>query len=282
MILPLTVLLHEGSMGRAYLSVLRHAGLLPKKIILMVKSVSPAGKPVARWLPGSLRLAAAARVQDLRYNHAAREAVLQQPGLVEAILQSVAALDVPPAYLQNLLNWDDGGIPVTRVLVSGYGDPALPAIIGRDAGLVLFTGGGIVPRPLLDLSGTTLLHVHPGALPQVRGADGLLWSLLLRGRPACSCFAMAAGIDTGRLLAVRELEPLRILLRARPPDEVLYAATYAILDPLLRALVLREIVRETGNLHTLAFQNQDLRQGETFHFMHPALRRKALRMLYQT
>ncbi len=280
MTLPLTVLLHEGPMARAYLSVLRHAGLSPGQIILMVKSVSPSGQPVARWLPGSLRLTAAAKAQDLRYNHAVRDIALRHPRLIDAILRAVAPLDVPAGFQKDLLDWKPADTPVRRVLVNGYGDPALAQAIGADAGLVLFTGGGIVPRSLLDLPGTTLLHVHPGVLPHVRGADGLLWSQLLRGRPGCSCFAMAPGIDTGRLLAVREFEPVRVRLDERPSDAVLYSATYAVLDPLLRAVALRDIIRQTDGLKRLDFREQDLSEGMTFHFMHPEMRRKALETLY--
>ena len=278
--LPLTILLHEGPMARAYLSLLRHSGLVPRKIIWMVKSVSPSGQPVARWLPHGLRMAVARKAQGLRYNHAVREIALRHPGLVEAILQASAKLDFPSSYLGDLLQNPPDEVPTVAVLVSGYGDPALAQAIGADAGLLLFTGGGIVPRSLLSLPGSTFLHVHPGMLPHVRGADGLLWSLLLRGRPGCSCFAMAPGIDTGPILAAREFEPLRIKLDRRPSDEVLYAATYAILDPLLRAACLRDVIRATDGLRRLAFQGQDLQEGATFHFMHPTLRRKALALLY--
>lgn len=280
MTLPLTVLLHEGPMGRAYLSVLRHMGLVPSKIIRMVMTVSPGGKPVAAWLPRAFRMGAAGRAQDLRYNHAVRDVALRHPALIEAILRPLAALGAPPDYLGDLLRGVAPETPTVPVLVSGYGDPALAEAVGRDAGLVLFTGGGIVPRSLLDLPGTTFLHIHPGFLPYMRGADGLLWSLLLRGRPGCSCFAMAPGIDTGRLLATQEFDPIRITLKERSSEEILYAATYAVLDPLLRALFLRDTIRATGGLRQMSFRDQDLAEGMTFHFMHPALRRKALALLY--
>ena len=57
---------------------------------------------------------------------------------------------------------------------------------------------------MFEIPGIRLIHVHTGFLPQVRGADVLLWSLLVRGRPGVSAFFMTPGLDDGDVLAARE------------------------------------------------------------------------------
>ena len=175
---------------------------------------------------------------------------------------------------------------VDKVIVSGLGDPALAKALEASEGsptAVLFTGGGIVPPSLLDAAGVRLLHLHPGHLPNVRGADGLLWSLLLRGRPGMSCFYMAKGIDTGELIAAGDLPELAVPLssRKRPDDEHLYQMIFSFIDPLLRAEFLVKRILETHtDLAAIPAQPQEIERGVTYHFIHPALRRVALQRLF--
>jgi hypothetical protein len=148
---------------------------------------------------------------------------------------------------------------------------------------VLFTGGGILPAGVIDLPGLRFLHVHPGHLPFVRGADGLLWSILVRGRPATSCFYLAAGLDTGDVVAVRDYPPLSFDLgsRRRPDDQTLYRAVFSFIDPLLRADMLVNGVLNAGvDLPHLETTPQDPSRGVTYHFLHPRLRERALARLF--
>jgi len=127
--------------------------------------------------------------------------------------------------------------------------------------------------------------VHTGFLPHVRGADVLLWSLLVRGRPGVSAFTMTPGLDDGDVLAAWETEPLTVDLPAgdRPDDETLYRAVFSFVDPLLRAeLLVRDVLDTDRDLTALRGDPQDLRTGVTFHFMHPTVRGRALAALFRS
>lgn len=284
--LPLTILASEGPMLRAYLGVLRQRGWRPERIVLMVDERDRAhGRPVAPWLPSSLRRSWATKVQDLRMNHWAREfhgrhghwcrpwlvRLAQRYGLDAGVFDTFIE---PPSFARHAGQVD-------ALLVDGLSDRRLAEHL---RGLprpttLLFTGGGMVPAALLALPELRLIHVHPGVLPHVRGADGLLWSLLLRGSPGATAFYMDAGLDTGAILFGADLPvpPLPESWSGLAP-EMAYRLLYAFVDPLLRAVLLGRWLDGLptlgpGALHELPAQAQGAGEGETYHFMHPRLRR---------
>ena len=78
------------------------------------------------------------------------------------------------------------------------------AIKKSDDKYLLFSGGGIVGPKLLNLPDKKLLHIHPGIVPEIKGADCLFWSILVRGCPGYSCFFMSKEIDQGNILFQKE------------------------------------------------------------------------------
>jgi folate-dependent phosphoribosylglycinamide formyltransferase PurN len=66
--------------------------------------------------------------------------------------------------------------------------------------LIIFTGGNILRKKMLELPRLGILNVHLGLLPKVRGMSSPEWSLL-QGVPLGITFHyMDAGIDTGPIL----------------------------------------------------------------------------------
>lgn len=59
-------------------------------------------------------------------------------------------------------------------------DRLLDYLASEPEGAILFTGGGILPEQVLMLPQLKFLHVHPGFLPAIRGADCALWSTTVR------------------------------------------------------------------------------------------------------
>lgn len=292
--LPLTVLAHEGPQVRAYLGRLRRAGLRPARILALVNPRHPvSGRPLGRWLPGGLRLRYAARVQDSLQNYWPRRLRAREPALFAAVVRGlrplVAESEALLREMTGLFHYARYADRVEWLAIADLRDPALTRALaagGRQA--VLFTGGGILRRELLELPGLRFLHVHPGHLPQLRGADGLLWSTLLRGRPGASCFYLARGIDRGDVIAARDFPPLRFELPGgrRPDDAALYRALFSWVDPLLRAELLAELLSGAARAGTdpsaLPARAQQPDAGITYHFLHEALRARALAALFRS
>ena len=289
--IPLTILAYEGPSVRAYLSRLRHAGLVPQRILRLVLQRHPVtGKPVGRWLPRGLRVEYAQGSQEWACNFWPRRIRAAHPRLVETMTKEIARLcpEAPRVIEEGLgrFAYEEYAGEVERVFVEGLQDPALREACARLApAVILFTGGGILPDRLLGVPGLRFLHVHPGCLPEVRGADGVLWSTLVRGRPGVSCFSMARGIDVGDVIAAEELPPVHFDLthQPRPDDRTLYRAIFSFYDPMIRAeFFVRRVLSLPGDLLTLPGTPQARGTGCTYHFMHPLLRHQALRQLFQS
>ena len=286
--LPVTLLAWEGPQARAYLARMKRAGLRPERIVLMVRD--PLGGRL-RALPGidtepALRLSA--RAQDRAHNFHPYRIQRRSPELVHAIARALEPLVTDPSSLFTEMfdgfRYDDYADDVVRVGASDHKDQRLHAVLRRIApATLIFSGGSIVPRAVFDITGLTIVHVHTGLLPYVRGADVLLWSLLVRDRPGVSAFVMTPGLDDGDVLATWETDPLTVDLSAiaRPDDETLYRAVFSFVDPILRAeLLVRDVLEPASDASQLVGTPQDVNQGFTFHFMHPTVRGRALQQLF--
>jgi hypothetical protein len=71
--------------------------------------------------------------------------------------------------------------------------------------LMIFTGGNILRKPLLEVPRLGVLNVHLGLLPEIRGMSSPEWSLLKNVPPGITVHYLDAGIDTGPILQRWEL-----------------------------------------------------------------------------
>jgi folate-dependent phosphoribosylglycinamide formyltransferase PurN len=89
---------------------------------------------------------------------------------------------------------------------------AIAFVRERRPDVVAFTGGGLVRRPLLEVSGRGVFNTHMGVLPPYRGMDVVEWPLLERREASVglgvTLHFMDPGVDTGPIVAVRRV-PIR-------------------------------------------------------------------------
>jgi len=71
--------------------------------------------------------------------------------------------------------------------------------------LIIFTGGNILRKQLLDVPRLGVLNIHLGLLPEIRGMSSPEWSLLTHVPVGITIHFMDAGIDTGPILQRSEL-----------------------------------------------------------------------------
>jgi len=286
-VLPITLLAYEGPIVRAYLAVLQNAGFRFRSIRSLILR-SPRKKS---WLPQA--------VMDVYRQRRAVDTHLYWPRWLrrrcdylyrEMVAKVGSAFALRGELFDEALEGHDLSLycdDVCAVTVDGLNDPALrSALAGLDPGEILYSGGGIVPAVLLNDPTRPWLHIHPGFLPHVRGADGVLWSTLVRRRAGVSCFHMAPGIDLGPVLAAREFAAPHFSLpkNQRPADATLYRALFSFYDPYLRASLLLDHLRSRVELEGWGAPPpvpQDPDAGVTYHFMHPLLRQRALGMLFR-
>ena len=281
--LPLSVLFYEGPMARAYLEMISRAGFKVEAVIRMV----PKPGMLARLLPRGMRGEMLAYRQEKRANHWPRVLAGQFPALCQEMTSKIeATLDLGEGFIAALRSGRDLSEygPVETIEVDNLKDPELVrALAAKSQHPVLFTGGGLLPPAVFEVDGLRLLHVHPGYLPDVRGADGLLWSTLVRGRPGVSAFVMAPGLDEGDLLLAMETAPLQFEIPPGefPGDRDLYRMAYSYYDPVLRVYALRQLLPSLEAGVAPTGTPQDTAAGRTYHFMQGRLRHSALARLFR-
>jgi folate-dependent phosphoribosylglycinamide formyltransferase PurN len=119
-------------------------------------------------------------------------------------------------YLQPFLTHEDGVFRSLREVAKVYGFPvavcsdqnaphSIEQLKEWSPDLIIFTGGNIVRKQLLDVPRLGVLNVHLGMLPEVRGMSTPEWSLLKHVPVGVTIHYMDAGIDTGPILQQCEL-----------------------------------------------------------------------------
>jgi folate-dependent phosphoribosylglycinamide formyltransferase PurN len=282
-IVPITVLYFEGPIARAYLEMFKSLGLKPKKIIHMISSVDiSTQKPIGKLLPLKYRIKYAAYSQETKINFYPREIEKRYPELQQAIFKEVSkkynlSNDILKSTT-NKLEISQYCENIETIFVTGLKDKKLEdKIIEGNEGTILYTGGGIVPPSLLSILNTKFIHIHPGYLPDIKGADCTLWSTMLFGRASATCFFMSPGIDTGDIIMPRWMPELFFdIQKKKYDDKTLYRAIYSYLDPWVRAVVLREFLTTHKEFKEIKTIKQNETDGYTFYFMHNEMKRIAL------
>jgi folate-dependent phosphoribosylglycinamide formyltransferase PurN len=115
------------------------------------------------------------------------------------------------SYLQPLLKHEEGVFRSLREVAKFYGFPVAvrhdqnaPDSIAQlrewSPDLIIFAGGNILRKPLLDMPRLGVLNVHLALLPEVRGMSSPEWSLLNHVPVGVTIHYVDAGIDTGAIL----------------------------------------------------------------------------------
>jgi len=114
-------------------------------------------------------------------------------------------------YLQPLLKHKDGIFRSLREVAKFYGFPvalcndqnspdSIKQLRAWSPDLIIFTGGNILRRQLLEVPRLGVLNVHLGMLPEVRGMSTPEWSLLNNIPVGVTIHYIDGGIDTGPIL----------------------------------------------------------------------------------
>jgi methionyl-tRNA formyltransferase len=133
--------------------------------------------------------------------------------------------------------------------------------------LIVFSGGGLVRRQVLEIPRLGVLNCHSGILPAYRGMDVVEWAILeAQQRPeiGLTLHLMDRGVDTGPIL-------LHHHERIQPGDTL--ARIRRRLEPQMVELMMKGLrgLRD-GSIHA---QPQAIEDGRQYFVMHPRLKAEA-------
>jgi len=287
--IPLTVLFYEGPIARAYLATLKNLGLKPQKIIeLIAENDLVSKKPVGKWMPKSLRKNYAANVQRSKIHYWSKHIARTNTALVNKVLSAVEiaySISLETSKDANKLlplnNYCDN---IDSIFIKNLNDSTLMDYLTNEAkSALLYTGGGIVPAKLLSIQHLKFIHIHPGFLPDIRGADCTLWSSLITGHTSASCFYMSPGIDEGDIIFPCYLPQLSLKTDIEKLDlQLLYRLVYGYIDPWVRAYVLKQVLINHQEFENLDSITQNPKDGLTYHFMHQKVKQWTVHQMFQS
>jgi len=283
---PLTVLVHDAPQARAYLSYMKHHGYEPENLIVMVNNkCSKTSKPILRWVPSALKSNYLKKLQSHQNNYWVKDLSKKHPDLLESISNTLnKELDYPKRILNDIktaIDFENYSSSIQYIFCDGINDKILRDAIEKCAAkYILYTGGGLLRKDLLSVANKKIIHVHPGYLPDVRGADGFLWSLMIREKIGMSSFFMDVNIDTGDLINRNEYRPITIPITEKIAPEMLYRALFSYIDPVFRSHhLIHEVLEKTNGLERVSTTHQS-GNGTDFHFLQRELRNFTLDKLF--
>jgi len=90
---------------------------------------------------------------------------------------------------------------VSYSVVKGINDSdAVNAVSASNADMLVYGGGGILRKAIIESVNGNVINPHAGPLPEVRGMNAIEWSVLLGERQTVTVHLIDTGIDTGRLI----------------------------------------------------------------------------------
>jgi len=114
------------------------------------------------------------------------------------------------------------------------------------------------------------IHIHPGYLPLIRGADSSLWHINQNNNLGVSSFFMDRKIDEGLILARENLKMPKFILKDFDKLDIktLYRLWFSFFDPLLRSWHLKKILnKELLSLENVQQINVQGDKSNYFSFM---------------
>jgi len=173
---------------------------------------------------------------------------------------------------KTLFEWSHKhAVPVKSV--SSHNSSSAEAFLKKvNPELILFTGGGLIRKNILDIPSLGVLNCHSGWLPEYRGMDVLEWAVLQSAgkhpQLGLSLHFMDSGVDTGPILLRKKVVPTK-------------AETFESLRARMQPMMVELMVAGVKGLRDgrLKPQAQLPGQGKQYYVMHPRLRAAARKYL---
>ena len=182
----------------------------------------------------------------------------------ETIRALAQRVNLPGRSLDNLATVHGFSLSV----VKDYTDhKAIEALQNARPDVVVFTGGGMIRKDMLDIPTIGTLNCHFGILPPYRGTDVVEWPLVERDRDheppqiGLTVHAMEQGLDTGPILFCQPLE-------IRPDDT--FRSIRTRIEPTAVELMMKAIRQICDG--SVRFTEQALAEGRQYFVMHPRIK----------
>lgn len=268
----------EHNVAKAYLYKTFEAGLMPSKIVYLNFNNSISSR-IKLFIKNTIKMFKKSSVRNKSCIPSGRlEKEILEKIKKKLFSKSLYCGDLTKSTKTILksLKWNFFELSLT-----GINDPNLVEYLSKvEEKFVIFMGGGILRKDILGC-GKKFVHVHPGVVPEVKGADCLLWSVLVKENIGTSAFFMNEKIDTGDILITQKY-PIPVF--RLDPSEIDINRLKKILinyvDPHYRADTLIKLLK-SGQPQHWNYTKQEPGEGYTYYFMHPKISKIACEKFFE-
>ncbi|MDC0446264.1 hypothetical protein OAM09_05545 [Candidatus Pelagibacter sp.] len=146
-------------------------------------------------------------------------------------------------------------------------------IINNSKSCFFFNTGKQIIKKLFQ-SEKKFFHIHPGILPEIKGADSSLWNIKKKNCFGGSLFIMNEKIDEGDIIYKTDIKLKKFNIPYEKFSDELYDIWFSFIDPAIRSYVFKKSI-EYKRFDKISTSSNN--GGEYFSFMDINLREEILK-----
>ena len=161
-------------------------------------------------------------------------------------------------------------------------NPKVIETISNSSSHTFINTGKKIYKEILN-SNKKFIHIHPALLPNIRGADASLWSVLLDNKLGVSSFIMNKKIDTGRIINRRVYDSIELdkFLLKKFDNITKYRFWFSFIDPLIRGLEFCNIIDMLIKNTDVVFTNDKFENKSNYYsFMNDENKEKVFNKIF--
>lgn len=102
---------------------------------------------------------------------------------------------------RSLSQWAKTNTVPCKVVENINSKESVNFVSGKNIDVLIYGGGGILRRPLIEAANRTIINPHCGPLPEIRGMNAIEWAFLLGFPLDVTVHFIDKGIDTGEIIS---------------------------------------------------------------------------------
>ncbi|MCK5662738.1 MAG: hypothetical protein KAI17_04585, partial [Thiotrichaceae bacterium] len=102
---------------------------------------------------------------------------------------------------RSLSHWAKNNAVPCKVVENINSKESINFVSGKNIDALIYGGGGLLRKPLIDAANQTIINPHCGPLPEIRGMNAIEWAFLLGFPLDVTVHFIDKGIDTGEIIS---------------------------------------------------------------------------------
>ena len=253
------IIMDENPISRSYINILKLNNVILKDIILLKEK---------SFLPNFISL----RIHFKKNNYWPL-LFLKQKNFLFLAHQIEDYFNFPRNFCREMYKFENINDVCNQIIATNSQDINSENsinIIKKSENNYFFNTGKQILKNILELN-KKFIHIHPGYLPEVKGADGSLWHINKLNNIGVSSFFMSKKIDGGLVIEREKFKMPKFILKNYNELNIktLYRLWFSFFDPLLRGWHFKKFINKKSLFieNFITENSKENKNGQYFSFM---------------